>query len=85
MSETDEKRELRRRMKEMVSKRAEQDILSQFRVGHCLIGLHLLYFGRFKENHDTRCFHCRDDEETTDLIFSECRLIVASCTGQGVE
>ena len=53
-------------------RRREQAAVAQFRTGHCPIGA---YFGRFRPNYDTRCRHCREDDETVEHVLTGCRAL----------
>ena len=33
------------------------------------------YFGRFRPNYDTRCRHCREDDETVEHVLTGCRVL----------
>ena len=49
--------------------RSEQTLKSQFRTGHCPIGA---YFAMFRSDFDSRCRHCREEDEIGEHILREC-------------
>ena len=63
-------------------RREASSIIAQARVGHCPVRA---YLGRFRAGYDTRCRHCREDDETIEHILQDCRVLHAREREKGLD